>query len=84
MPRSGTEVAGVELIGGTDLGRGRTSGWSVVATGGASLGGAHGEGGIRREEKARSVQTEQTTRAGARRKGSGQLIHGPSGRTDDL
>ena len=38
MPRSGAEVAGVELVDGTDLSKGRVGGWSTTATGGASPG----------------------------------------------
>ena len=45
MPRSGTEVAGAELIGGTDLGSGHDRRMEAAATGGPSPGRRRGEGG---------------------------------------
>jgi len=92
MSWSGAEVAGVELVGGTDLGRGRGRGRrmerSYVGRRESGLvhaaqGGPRGRLRVRPGADARSVLSEQATRAGAaraRRKASEQLIRGLSER----
>ena len=100
MPWSDAEIASVELVGDTDLGRGRRmerghdgkheSRWGHMADAGRPRGASGGgttNGGVCFGAEARSAMSEQTTRAGVARawsKTSRRLIRGPSRRTDDL
>jgi hypothetical protein len=78
MPRSGTEVADVELGGGTDLGRGRGR-WMEHGRDGRC---EAAEGGVRSRAETHSALSEEVTRV--RYKASSRLIRVSSGRTNDL
>jgi hypothetical protein len=87
MSRSDAEVAGVELVGGTDLGRGRDRRMERGRDEVRVCVGAHGKGVAAEGEicpgvEVRSALSEQTGAARVRRKGSGRTD--PSRRTDDL